>query len=138
MHAFRPGGPAPAMRDVMLAFKTRWDERCAPVPGRFAAVSGSASACAARDGKVIHRCSWRTLLRTQRPTDGPKPVLRPASKVQTPKTNLRSYARNHERIARASFSVADWRRRRSMRCIRITTSRYSWPTDVRRVPERCS
>jgi hypothetical protein len=36
----------------------------------------------------------------------------PASKVQTPKTSLRSYARNYERIARASFSVADWRRRR--------------------------
>ncbi len=26
----------------------------------------------------------------------------------------------------------------SMRCIRITTSRCSWATDVRRVPERCS
>ena len=38
--------------------------------------------------------------------------IRPASKVQTPKTNLRSYARNYERIARGSFSVADWRRRR--------------------------
>jgi hypothetical protein len=38
--------------------------------------------------------------------------IRPASKVQTPKTNLRSYARNRERIARGSFSVADWRRRR--------------------------
>jgi hypothetical protein len=38
--------------------------------------------------------------------------IRPASKAQTPKTNLRSYARNYERIARASFSVADWRRRR--------------------------
>jgi hypothetical protein len=36
--------------------------------------------------------------------------IRPASKVQTPKTNLRSYARNHEWIARAWFSVADWRR----------------------------
>ena len=38
--------------------------------------------------------------------------IRPASKGLTPKTNLRSYARDHERIARASFSVADWRRRR--------------------------
>jgi hypothetical protein len=38
--------------------------------------------------------------------------IRPASKAQTPKTNLRSYARNYERIARASFTVADWRRRR--------------------------
>jgi hypothetical protein len=38
--------------------------------------------------------------------------IRPASKAQTPKTNLRSYAHSHERIARESFSVADWRRRR--------------------------
>jgi hypothetical protein len=38
--------------------------------------------------------------------------IRPASKSQTSKANLRSYARNYERIARASFSVADWRRRR--------------------------
>jgi hypothetical protein len=38
--------------------------------------------------------------------------IRPASKAQTPKTNLRGYARNYERIARGSFSVADWRRRR--------------------------
>jgi hypothetical protein len=38
--------------------------------------------------------------------------IRPAAKAQTAKPNLRSYARNHERIARASFSVADWRRRR--------------------------
>jgi hypothetical protein len=38
--------------------------------------------------------------------------IRPASRAQTPKANLRSYARNHERIARGSFSVADWRRRR--------------------------
>jgi hypothetical protein len=38
--------------------------------------------------------------------------IRPASKVQAPKTNLRSYARNYERIARGSFSVTDWRRRR--------------------------
>ena len=38
--------------------------------------------------------------------------IRPASKTQPTKANLRSYARNHERIARASFSVADWRRRR--------------------------
>ena len=38
--------------------------------------------------------------------------IRPSASVQTGKTNLRSYARNHERIARASFSVADWRRRR--------------------------
>jgi hypothetical protein len=38
--------------------------------------------------------------------------IRPASRVQTAKTNLRSYARSHERIARESFSVADWKRRR--------------------------
>ncbi len=38
--------------------------------------------------------------------------IRPVAKSATAKTNLRSYARNHERIARASFSVADWRRRR--------------------------
>jgi len=38
--------------------------------------------------------------------------IRPASNAWAPKTNLRSYARSHERIARASFSVADWRRRR--------------------------
>jgi hypothetical protein len=38
--------------------------------------------------------------------------IRPISRAQTVKTNLRSYARSHERIARASFSVADWRRRR--------------------------
>ena len=38
--------------------------------------------------------------------------IRPVSKSQPVKTNLRSYARSHERIARASFSVADWRRRR--------------------------
>lgn len=38
--------------------------------------------------------------------------IRPASKAPSPKANLRSYARSHERIARASFSVADWRRRR--------------------------
>ena len=38
--------------------------------------------------------------------------IRPASKAHAPKANLKSYARNHERIARASFSVADWRRRR--------------------------
>ena len=38
--------------------------------------------------------------------------IRPIAKTSPPKTNLRSYARNHERIARASFSVADWRRRR--------------------------
>ena len=38
--------------------------------------------------------------------------IRPASKVQMPKTKLRGYARNYERIARGSFSVADWRRRR--------------------------
>ncbi len=38
--------------------------------------------------------------------------IRPAADAQSPKANLRSYARNHERIARASFSVADWRRRR--------------------------
>ena len=38
--------------------------------------------------------------------------IRPASKAKTPKTNLRSYARSHERIARESFSVADWKRRR--------------------------
>jgi hypothetical protein len=38
--------------------------------------------------------------------------IRPASNGQTPRTNLRSYARNYERVARASFSVADWRRRR--------------------------
>ena len=38
--------------------------------------------------------------------------IRPPSNGQTPRTNLRSYARNYERIARASFSVADWRRRR--------------------------
>jgi len=38
--------------------------------------------------------------------------IRRASKVQTPKTNLPSYARNYERIARASFSVGDWQRRR--------------------------
>jgi hypothetical protein len=38
--------------------------------------------------------------------------IRPASKVQPAKTNLRSYARSHERIARESFSVADWKRRR--------------------------
>jgi hypothetical protein len=37
-------------------------------------------------------------------------IRRPASKVQTPKTNLRSYARNYQRIARGLFSVADWRR----------------------------
>lgn len=37
--------------------------------------------------------------------------IRPVQKVP-PKTNLRSYARSHERIARASFSVADWKRRR--------------------------
>ena len=44
--------------------------------------------------------------------DGFAVRIRPASEVQTPKTNLRSYARNYERIARGSFSVADWRRRR--------------------------
>ncbi len=38
--------------------------------------------------------------------------IRPLVKSATAKTNLRSYARSHERIARASFSVADWRRRR--------------------------
>jgi hypothetical protein len=38
--------------------------------------------------------------------------IRPVSKAEAPKANLRSYSRNHERIARASFSVADWRRRR--------------------------
>jgi hypothetical protein len=38
--------------------------------------------------------------------------IRPATKALVTKTNLRSYARSHERIARASFSVADWRRRR--------------------------
>jgi hypothetical protein len=38
--------------------------------------------------------------------------IRPVVKSQLAKTNLRSYARSHERIARASFSVADWRRRR--------------------------
>jgi hypothetical protein len=38
--------------------------------------------------------------------------IRPASKAQPAKTNLRSYARSHERIARESFSVADWKRRR--------------------------
>ena len=38
--------------------------------------------------------------------------IRPATKSQPAKTNLRSYARSHERIARASFSVADWKRRR--------------------------
>jgi hypothetical protein len=38
--------------------------------------------------------------------------IRPASNGQARKTNLRSYARSHERIARESFSVADWKRRR--------------------------
>ncbi len=38
--------------------------------------------------------------------------IKPAVKAEGAKKNLRSYARNHERIARASFSVADWRRRR--------------------------
>lgn len=38
--------------------------------------------------------------------------IRPVEKASAAKTNLRSYARSHERIARASFSVADWRRRR--------------------------
>ncbi len=38
--------------------------------------------------------------------------IRPIAKTTTAKTNLKSYARSHERIARASFSVADWRRRR--------------------------
>ncbi len=38
--------------------------------------------------------------------------IRPTVKSLAAKTNLRSYARSHERIARASFSVADWRRRR--------------------------
>lgn len=38
--------------------------------------------------------------------------IRPTVKLAAAKTNLRSYARSHERIARASFSVADWRRRR--------------------------
>lgn len=38
--------------------------------------------------------------------------IRPVTKTQTSKTNLRSYARSHERIARESFSVADWKRRR--------------------------
>jgi hypothetical protein len=38
--------------------------------------------------------------------------IRPVSNGTAAKTNLRSYARSHERIARASFSVADWRRRR--------------------------
>ena len=38
--------------------------------------------------------------------------IRPQVKSQAVKTNLRSYARSHERIARASLSVADWKRRR--------------------------
>lgn len=38
--------------------------------------------------------------------------IRAIAKSQPAKTNLRSYARSHERIARASFSVADWKRRR--------------------------
>jgi hypothetical protein len=38
--------------------------------------------------------------------------IRPAAKTQPAKKNLRSYARSHERIARESFSVADWKRRR--------------------------
>jgi len=38
--------------------------------------------------------------------------IRPLSDGVKAKTNLKSYARSHERIARASFSVADWRRRR--------------------------
>ncbi len=38
--------------------------------------------------------------------------IRPATKALAVKSNLKSYARSHERIARASFSVADWRRRR--------------------------
>jgi len=38
--------------------------------------------------------------------------IRPVAKQSTVKTNLRSYSRSHERIARASFSVADWRRHR--------------------------
>lgn len=38
--------------------------------------------------------------------------IRPVGNGQSAKANVRSYARNHERIARASFSVADWRRRR--------------------------
>jgi hypothetical protein len=38
--------------------------------------------------------------------------IRPAADAVKPKANLKSYARSHERIARASFSVADWRRRR--------------------------
>jgi hypothetical protein len=38
--------------------------------------------------------------------------IRPTANAQGAKSNLRSYARSHERIARASFSVADWRRRR--------------------------
>jgi hypothetical protein len=38
--------------------------------------------------------------------------IRPTSNAIAAKTNLRSYTRNHERIARASFTVADWRRRR--------------------------
>ena len=38
--------------------------------------------------------------------------IRPVEKSHPLKSNLRSYARSHERIARASFSVADWRRRR--------------------------
>src|SRR5450759_2248213 len=53
-----------------------------------------------------------SLLRKSSKFEGFAVRILPASKVQTPKTNLRSYARNHERIARASFSVADWRRRR--------------------------
>ena len=38
--------------------------------------------------------------------------IKPVSRASAGKTNLKSYARSHERIARASFSVADWKRRR--------------------------
>ena len=37
--------------------------------------------------------------------------IRPAAGT-TEKSSLKSYTRNHERIARQSFSVADWKRRR--------------------------
>jgi hypothetical protein len=64
--------------------------------------------------------------------------VRPASKVQTPKTNLGSYARNYERIARGRSVSPIGGAAVSMWCTRNSTSRCSLATDVLQVPERCS
>jgi hypothetical protein len=39
-------------------------------------------------------------------------AVRRLRRPDSPRSRLRSYSGNHERIARQSFSVADWKRRR--------------------------